>query len=304
LAAHQKKVRRLAATLAFFDETGFLTLPYSDRTWGPIGQTPVLRHRLRHREKLTVLGSLTVSPARRRCRLYAGFLPGRSVYYDDLIDHFRRLRRTFRTPLVILLDNLKQHKRKELHNWCAAVGDVHLECFPTYAPELNAIEGVWGHGKCVTAAGRLVDNAEQLQYLAREAIDAASEQHLLKGFIRRTGLPFRFDLKTRKHQSVTQNSLIGTDTTATYRVDSVERIGHFELRDQLGIGPSALSGKLTIPNSTALSPSRFRASVISRLEETEKFLREARAAAPLKHPHIVSVHEGAARETRFTSSAT
>ena len=49
-----------------------------------------------------MLGSVTVSPARRRCGLYAEFLPGRSVTADDVIAHFRRLRRTFRTPLVIL----------------------------------------------------------------------------------------------------------------------------------------------------------------------------------------------------------
>lgn len=151
-----------------------------------------------------MLGSLTLSPARRRCGLYAEFLPGRSVHQDDLITHFRRLRRTFRTPLIILLDNLNQHKGPDLRDWCAAVGDVHLEYLPAYAPELNPTEGVWGHGKCVTAAGRLVDDAEQLEHLARDAIDAASEQRLLRGFIQGTGLPIRFDLKTRKHQSEKQ----------------------------------------------------------------------------------------------------
>jgi hypothetical protein len=198
LAPHQKKVRRLAATLIFFDETGFLTQPYGRRTWVPQGQTPVIRQRLRHREKLTVLGSISVSPERRRCGLHAEFLPGRSVAQDDLIVHFRRLRRTFRAPLVIVLDNLNQHKGPALRRWCAAVGDVHLEYLPPYAPELNPTEGVWSHDKCVTAAGRLVDDHTELESLAREAIDAASEQRLLQGFIRGTPLPFRFDLTTRK----------------------------------------------------------------------------------------------------------
>jgi DDE superfamily endonuclease len=205
LAADQKKSRRLGATLVFFDETGFLTQPYGQRTWGPIGQTPVIRHRLRHRDKLTVLGSVSVSPARRRCGLYAEFLPGRSVNQQDLIAHFRRLRRTFRTPLVIVLDNLGQHKGRELHDWCPSVGDVPLEYLPPYAPELNPAEGVWGHGKCVTAAGRLVDDAAQLEQLAREAITAADQQHLLRGFIRGTSLPFQFNLTaTRKHHSECQ----------------------------------------------------------------------------------------------------
>jgi len=159
---------------------------------------------LRHREKLTVLGSLTVSPARRRCGLLAEFLSGRSVNQDDLVAHIRRLRRTFRTPLVILLDNLNLHKGKDLRAWVESVPDVHLEFLPPYAPELNPAEGVWGHGKCVTAAGRLVDDGAQLEALAREAITVASEQRLLKGFIRQTRLPFQFNLKTRNHQSETQ----------------------------------------------------------------------------------------------------
>lgn len=151
-----------------------------------------------------MLGSVTVSPARRRCGLCAELLPGRSVNQTDLIARFRRLRRTFRTPPVIVLDNLAQHKGKALRAWCTSVGDVHREHLPPYAPELNPAEGVWSHGKCVTAAGRLVDDAAQLELLAREAPDAADEQRLLRGFIRGTGLPFRFDLPTRKHQSETQ----------------------------------------------------------------------------------------------------
>ncbi len=151
-----------------------------------------------------MLGSLTVSPARRRCRLFAGFLPGRSVNQDDLIAHIRQLRRMFRTPLVIVLDNLNLHKGKVLKTWLESVPDVHLEFLPAYAPELNPAEGVWGHGKCVTAAGRLVDDGTQLELLAREAITAASEERLLRSFIRHTRLPFQFDLKTRKHQPETQ----------------------------------------------------------------------------------------------------
>ena len=39
---------------------------------------------------------------------------------------------------------------------------------------------------------------------------------------------------------------------------------------------------LKIPRHGQLSP-----------EETEKFVREARAAAQVRHPHIVCVHDGA-----------
>lgn len=164
-------------------------------------QTPVLRQRLRHRLKVTVLGSLTLSPTRRRCGLYADFLPGRSVSVDDLIRHLSRLRRTLGTPLVVVLDNLNQHKSQQLRGWCDQVGDVPLEYLPPYAPELNPIEPAWSHGKYVTAAGRVVDTAEELTALAEEAIAAAHPQHLLRGFIRSTGLPLKFDLGRRNGHS-------------------------------------------------------------------------------------------------------
>ena len=182
----------------FLDETGFLTVPYGKSTWAMAGQTPYVRHRLRHRLEVTVLGSLTLSPTRRRCGLYAEFLSGRSVKAKDLIGHLGRLRRALGTSLVVVLDNLNQHKSSSLVEWCAKVGDVHLESLPPYAPELNPIEPAWSHGKNVTAAGRAVDTAEVLKALAEEAVTAANKQSLLRGFIRSTGLPIQFDLTMRK----------------------------------------------------------------------------------------------------------
>ena len=76
-----------------------------------------------------------------------------------------------------------------------------MEPLPPYAPELNPIESAWSHGKYVTAAGRVVDTAAELTSLAQEAINAASEQRLLRGFIRSTGLPIQFDLPTRNSHS-------------------------------------------------------------------------------------------------------
>lgn len=148
-----------------------------------------------------MIGSLTISPARRRCGLYCEFLRGRGVTQEDLIAHLRRLRRALGRPLVVVLDNLNVHKGKRLRAWCSKVKDVRLEYLPAYAPELNAVEAAWGHGKCVTAAGRTADDADELEALAREAIAAAGRQRLLRGFVRGARLPFNFDLPSRKRQT-------------------------------------------------------------------------------------------------------
>ena len=68
------------------------------------------------------------------------------------------------------------------------------------------------------------------------------------------------------------------------------KLGRFELIERLGVGASAACGRPATKSSIARSPSRFRAAGMTG-EEQEKFFREARAAAQLRHPSIVSVHE-------------
>ena len=85
-------------------------------------------------------------------------------------------------------------------------------------------------------------------------------------------------------------SLIGEDETTAYDAGT-KTLGHFELVEQVGVGTFGTVWKardldldrtvaIKIPRKGQLDPS-----------ETEQFLREARAAAQLTHPNIVSVHE-------------
>jgi len=97
-------------------------------------------------------------------------------------------------------------------------------------------------------------------------------------------------------------SLVGEDTTESYR-GKPKRIAHFQLTEHLGIGQFGSVWKakdstldrtvaIKIPRKEQLGP-----------DEAEKFLREARAAAQLRHPNIVHVHEvGRAGDTIFIAS--
>ncbi|MFC1596843.1 protein kinase [Planctomycetota bacterium] len=96
-------------------------------------------------------------------------------------------------------------------------------------------------------------------------------------------------------------SLIGEDETAPY--EASKTIGHFELVERIGTGTFGSVWRardtdldrmvaIKIPRKGQLDPA-----------ETEQFLREARAAAQLRHPNVVTVHEvGREEDTVFIVS--
>lgn len=97
-------------------------------------------------------------------------------------------------------------------------------------------------------------------------------------------------------------SLLGTAETVPYETGT-KTIGHFDSVEKIGVGTFGFVWK-----ARDTEPDRTAALKIPRKgqldpEETEQFLREARAAAQLRHPNIVSVHEvGRERDTVFIVS--
>src|ERR1051325_6880367 len=69
MAAHQKKAHGQRAALVLIDESGLLMAPLVRRTWAPRGQTPILKQRGKHRERVSVAAALCLSPDQDRLRL-------------------------------------------------------------------------------------------------------------------------------------------------------------------------------------------------------------------------------------------
>jgi serine/threonine protein kinase len=85
-------------------------------------------------------------------------------------------------------------------------------------------------------------------------------------------------------------SLVGEETE-TYRGTELQTLGHFQLKERLGAGHF---GTVWMALDTELDRTvAVKVPRKERLDTTaaEQFLREARAAAQLNHPNIVSVHE-------------
>jgi len=65
LARGKKNAARLAAYIIFIDESGFLLIPSVRKTWSPVGQPPLLRHRYRH-DRISAISGIAVSRKRFR----------------------------------------------------------------------------------------------------------------------------------------------------------------------------------------------------------------------------------------------
>lgn len=173
LAAHQKKARRLNATTAFLDESGFMLQPLVRRSWAPRGQTPIIRCWDR-RDRLSVIGAITVPPGRERHRLSAVFrIHTRNVKTPEATEFLRILDRHAHGPLVVVLDLLNVH-RAAVKRWQASrrpdAPRVAVEWLPPYAPDLNPAEQLWNNGKRTDLANLAPTDRDDLRGHVRRSL--------------------------------------------------------------------------------------------------------------------------------------
>ena len=136
----EKKACRERRTLVFVGESGFYLLPAVVRIYAPCGQTPVLRPFLTH-VHLSVMGAVTPTGGSYTLVREAA-LTGKES--GQFLRHVA-------DQLLVIWDGASIHWATAVKSFLTKGGAkaVHLEPLPSYAPELNPVEGVWDHLKCV-----------------------------------------------------------------------------------------------------------------------------------------------------------
>lgn len=123
--------------------------------WAPVGHTPVLRHHYR-RDRLSVIGGLSVGPSRRRLGLYFR-LHAKNISRDEVHDCLWYLLRHLRGHVIVMWDGTFPRDPESLSDFGPAYPRLHLERLPAYAPRLNPIEAAWHATQLPLANGRSDD---------------------------------------------------------------------------------------------------------------------------------------------------
>ena len=158
------------------------------KTWAPRGQTPVHRHSAR-RDKISVISGISVSPKRHRLGLFYQ-LYFNNIGQDEVCVFLRDLLRHLRGPVIVLLDNASTHGGEPLRDLLRRHPRLHLEHFPSYAPELNPDEGVWGLAKRTLANGCPHNRDELMRDVIRSIERIRHSPAKLRGCIQQSELPF------------------------------------------------------------------------------------------------------------------
>lgn len=157
------------------------------KTWGPVGQTPIVHYRYRH-DRLSAISAIAVSPRRFHCALYCHLYED-NIQGPEVAAFLRDLLRHIRGHIIALLDNGGIHRGDSVQELLTRTRRLHLVRFPAYAPELNPDEGVWNQLKSQLANGRPDTKAELMDRLSDEILRLSKSQQLLRGCIEQSDLP-------------------------------------------------------------------------------------------------------------------
>ncbi len=178
----QKKALAEDQTVVFVDETGFYLLPAVGRTYAPMGKTPRLRETL-SRDHRSLIGALTFNGR--------VFVQGqdRSLCSTDVVRFLKHLLRHLGGKVRIVWDGASIHYGavKEFLRRGAA-SRITLVRLPSYAPELNPVEGLWCYLKHVELLNVCCHTRAELRQEVRNAIARIRQRgDVLLGCVRQPG---------------------------------------------------------------------------------------------------------------------
>jgi transposase len=196
LAPPSKLAAQLRAHLVLIDESGAMLSPLVRSTLAPAGQTPILRVKSSHREKVSLAAALCLSPRRRQLSLRFRTYPKQYVNSERSADFLRELLRQLRGRVIVVWDRGNMHKGEPLRQLQKRFPRLQIEWLPPYAPDLNPVEQVWNHLKYSRLVNFVALDVAELDRSVRKHLHAIKRSpRRLQMFLDACQLPLADDKK-------------------------------------------------------------------------------------------------------------
>jgi transposase len=187
----KSKARRRGACLLLMDESGLLMAPLVRRSWALRGQPPQQKHKVGHREKVSVAAALWLTPLRDRLHLAYQTLVNGYFTNVEVAEFLSGAVQGLPGPVITIWAGGTMHKGDPIR---ALVEESHgrldIEPLPAYAPELMPVEPLWSwlkYGRLCNFAPR---DARDLNEAVVRELDAIRDNHvLLSSFFHQSDLP-------------------------------------------------------------------------------------------------------------------
>lgn len=136
-----KETRKEKRTIFFSDESGFQSIHNKVRTWGKVGERPIVKQTGRRFSK-GVISAITPQ-GKIQFMQYDGGMNTRLF-----IQFLKRVESCNKKKVTLIVDNLPVHKSKGVKEYIANTkGKIKMYFLPGYSPNLNPDELVWSNAK-------------------------------------------------------------------------------------------------------------------------------------------------------------
>ena len=185
----KKYVKRNRAILYFFDEANIQLNCKAGKSWSPKGKTPIIR-------QSTNRGSINAMSAVNSQGRLVFSLTEEPIKAQNVVKFFNQLMgQNPDRKVVVVLDGASAHRSKLVKDFEKNNTNIKLYSLPSYSPEFNPDEKIWGHLKSTELISHGQATTGDLIKFARNKLKSMSRRpKLLRALFRRCEVAKFFEI--------------------------------------------------------------------------------------------------------------
>lgn len=161
--------------------------PVRGWTWAKSGHTPI-QHAWDRHDRLSAIGALSLPPQHRRIGLHYDLRKG-NIHGVELAVFLRGLHRHLQREVILVCDRYQVHRTAVRQLRDSGVSWLQVEWLPPYAPDLNPVEAIWNHTKCVDLVDFIPNDLDELRTAVLKSLKVErSNPKLKRSFFEFAGL--------------------------------------------------------------------------------------------------------------------